>query len=101
MNEGIGLAEALLGLPGFRVLEVVETTVELVVTIETTCSVTSRSRSRADGAARRSSGTATCLIGPTVPTRTPTWVGCRPGRDNLVTRRFQPRLRPINIASQP
>ena len=26
MSDGIGLAEALLGLPGFRVLEVVETT---------------------------------------------------------------------------
>ena len=36
MSEGIGLAEVLLGLPGFRVLEVSETAVELVVTIETT-----------------------------------------------------------------
>ena len=36
MSDGIGLAEALLGLPGFRVLEVTKTDVELVVTIETT-----------------------------------------------------------------
>jgi hypothetical protein len=36
VSDGNGLAEALLGLPGFRVLEVVETDVELVVTIETT-----------------------------------------------------------------
>jgi hypothetical protein len=33
---GIGLAEALLGLPGFRVLEVVEVDFEVVVTVETT-----------------------------------------------------------------
>lgn len=39
MNDGTGLAEALLGLPGFRVLEVTETDVELVVTIETTASL--------------------------------------------------------------
>ena len=31
MNDGIGLAEALLGLPGFRVLDVVETDVEVVI----------------------------------------------------------------------
>jgi transposase len=36
VSDGTGLAEALLGLPGFRVLEVVETVAELVVTIETT-----------------------------------------------------------------
>jgi transposase len=36
VNDGNGLAEALLGLPGFRVLEVTETPAELVVTIETT-----------------------------------------------------------------
>jgi transposase len=36
VNEGTGLAEALLGLPGFRVLEVTETLEELVITIETT-----------------------------------------------------------------
>ena len=35
MSDGIGLAEALLGLEGFRVLEVVESTDELVITIET------------------------------------------------------------------
>jgi transposase len=36
VSDGTGLAEALLGLPGFRVLEVVETTAEVVVRIETT-----------------------------------------------------------------
>ena len=36
MSDGIGLAEALLGLPGFRVLEVSEPDVEVVVVIETT-----------------------------------------------------------------
>ncbi len=36
MNDGTGLAEALLGLPGFRVLEVSETPDELVVVVETT-----------------------------------------------------------------
>jgi hypothetical protein len=36
MSDGIGLAEALLGLPGFRVLEVHGTTDELVIAIETT-----------------------------------------------------------------
>ena len=36
MSDGIGLAEALLGLPGFRVLEVHETTDELVIAVETT-----------------------------------------------------------------
>ena len=40
MSDGIGLAEALLGLPGFRVLEVTETPEELVVRIETTASFT-------------------------------------------------------------
>ena len=35
MSDGIGLAEALLGLPGFRVLEVDERDDEVVVTIET------------------------------------------------------------------
>ena len=39
MSDGIGLAEALLGLDGFRVLEVVEGPDELVITIETTVSV--------------------------------------------------------------
>ncbi len=32
MNDGIGLAEVLLGLPGFRVLDVVESDVEVVIT---------------------------------------------------------------------
>jgi transposase len=36
VDDGNGLAEALLGLDGFRVLEVTETAEELVVTIETT-----------------------------------------------------------------
>ena len=39
MNDGTGLAEALLGLDGFRVLEVVENDSEMVVTIETTADV--------------------------------------------------------------
>ena len=36
MDDGIGLAEVLLGLPGFRVLGVTESDVEVVVRIETT-----------------------------------------------------------------
>ena len=36
MNDGIGLVEVLLGLPGFRVLDVVESDVEVVVSIEST-----------------------------------------------------------------
>jgi transposase len=39
MSDGIGLAEALLGLDGFRVLEVVETDAEVVITVETTADV--------------------------------------------------------------
>jgi transposase len=35
VNDGTGLAEALLGLPGFRVLEVSETVEELVIVVET------------------------------------------------------------------
>jgi hypothetical protein len=35
MSDGIGLAEALLGLDGFRVLEVTEHTDELVIAVET------------------------------------------------------------------
>jgi transposase len=35
VSDGTGLAEALLGLPGFRVLEVTETAEELVVRVET------------------------------------------------------------------
>jgi len=38
MNDGIGLAEMLLGLPGFRVLDVVQSDVEVVVWIESTVS---------------------------------------------------------------
>jgi transposase len=40
MGDGIGLAEALLGLDGFRVLAVVERVAELVVTVETTADFT-------------------------------------------------------------
>jgi transposase len=40
MNDGTGLAEALLGLSGFRVLEVHETPAEVIVTVETTAEVT-------------------------------------------------------------
>jgi len=40
VSDGTGLAEALLGLPGFRVLEVFETAEELVVRVETTATVT-------------------------------------------------------------
>jgi len=39
MSDGSGLAEALLGLDGFRVLEVIETAVEVVITVETTAVV--------------------------------------------------------------
>jgi len=39
VSDGTGLAEALLGLPGFRVLEVFETAEELVVRVETTATV--------------------------------------------------------------
>ncbi len=39
-DDGIGLAELLVGLDGFRVLEVVETAVEVIVTVETTADFT-------------------------------------------------------------
>ena len=39
MNDAIGLAEALLGLDGFRVLEVTETPAEVVITVETTTEI--------------------------------------------------------------
>ena len=35
MNDGTGLAERLLGLDGFRVVEVTETAHEVVITVET------------------------------------------------------------------
>ncbi len=39
MSDAIGLAEALLGLDGFRVLGVSETNLEVTITIETTADV--------------------------------------------------------------
>jgi transposase len=39
VGDGIGLAEALLGLPGFRVLAVCETPAEVVIEIETTAEI--------------------------------------------------------------
>jgi len=39
MNDAIGLAEAMLGLDGLRVLDVVENPCEVVVTVETTVEV--------------------------------------------------------------
>ncbi len=39
MSDGTGLAEALLGLDGFRVLDVSEGSEELVVTVETVAAV--------------------------------------------------------------
>ncbi len=36
MSDGNGLAEALLGLDGFRVLNVTETPAEVVIDVETT-----------------------------------------------------------------
>jgi len=44
MDHGTGLAEAMLGLPGFRVLEVTETPDEMTVTVETTAEVVVCSR---------------------------------------------------------
>lgn len=54
MSDGTGLAEALLGLDGFRVLGVVETGAEVIVTVETTvamagcasCGVRARAQDR-------------------------------------------------------
>ena len=51
-NDGNGLVEALLGLPGFRVLTVVEGPTELVVTVETvlyrvtSCAVRAKAQDR-------------------------------------------------------
>ncbi len=39
MSDGTGLAEALLGLDGFRVLAVSETATEVVIDIETTATM--------------------------------------------------------------
>jgi hypothetical protein len=60
VSDGTGLAEALLGLPGLRVLEVSETVAELVVTIETTadrvgcggCGIRAQSQDRVEVAIR-------------------------------------------------
>ena len=61
MSDGIGLAEALLGLDGFRVLDVVEGEAEVVVTIETTvelvgCASCGNVRRGAGPGAHRGSG---------------------------------------------
>lgn len=56
MGDGAGWAEVLLGLDGFRILEVTETEVELVVRVETTvdfvgcsaCGVRAESQDRVD-----------------------------------------------------
>lgn len=60
MSDGTGLAEALLGLPGFRVLEVIETAEELVIRVETTatfvgcdgCGVRAEAQDRVEVAVR-------------------------------------------------
>lgn len=44
MSDGIGLAEALLGLDGFRVLEVTETESEVTIKVETTADFVGCSR---------------------------------------------------------
>jgi transposase len=44
VSDGIGVAEALLGLPGFRVLTVSETSDEVVVTVETTAELSGCAR---------------------------------------------------------
>ena len=65
MSDGTGLAEALLGLDGFRVLEVTETPAELVITVETTADLVSCStygtRAESQAGCRWRSGT--CLLG--------------------------------------
>ena len=53
MSDGIGLAEVLLGLPGFRVLDVIETDAEVVIAIETTAAASVLSDVRG---ARRGAG---------------------------------------------
>ena len=56
MSDATGLAEALLGLPGFRVLEVTETADELVIVVETVARITGCGRcgSRAEVHDRKS-----------------------------------------------
>ena len=65
VSDGTGLAEALLGLDGFRVLEVTETPAELVITVETTADLVSCStygtRAESQAGCRWRSGT--CLLG--------------------------------------
>ena len=63
-DDGIGLAEVLLGLPGFRVLEVVETAVEVIVTVETTADFTGCRTLRGAGRGRRIVGRSTSGICP-------------------------------------
>ena len=55
MSDGNGLAEAMLGLDGFRILEVTETLDELIITVETTAVIEGcrRCGSRAEGLDRR------------------------------------------------
>ncbi len=53
MSEGTGLAEALLGLEGFRVLAVSESPAEMVVSIETTLDVVGCTRGAERGPSRR------------------------------------------------
>ncbi len=58
MSDGTGLAEALLGLDGFRVLDVSEEPDELVITIETTVDVVGCGRcgTRAEAQDRKAKG---------------------------------------------
>jgi hypothetical protein len=64
MGDGIGWAEALLGLDGFRVLEVAEGADELVVRIETTSTVVGCSGCgvRAEGRTGRSRRCGICRV---------------------------------------
>jgi transposase len=62
VNDGTGLAEALLGLPGFRVLEVVETDDELIVTVETTATLVGSVRAVGCARSRRTGYRSTSAI---------------------------------------
>ena len=63
MNDGIGLAEVLLGLPGFRVLDVVEDESEVVIRVETTAA-RAFCRPAVCGLSRRTGCASTCAIRP-------------------------------------